>query len=70
MNDKMILINNLKHIRTSRTQLTQEELATLVDCTRQTIIALEQNKYNPSLILALRLAKALDVPVDELFQIE
>jgi putative transcriptional regulator len=70
MSDNLKLINNLKYYRTTKTNLTQEELASIVDCTRQTIIALEQNKYNPSLILALRLAKALDVPVDELFQIE
>lgn len=70
MGDNLKLINNLKHYRTTKTNFTQEELASIVDCTRQTIIALEQNKYNPSLILALRLAKALGVTVDDLFQIE
>lgn len=39
--------------------MTQEELATKVDVTRQTIIVLEQGKYNPSLLLAHRVTKAL-----------
>ncbi|MGI6464041.1 helix-turn-helix transcriptional regulator [Methanobacterium sp.] len=40
-------------------QMTQEELARAVSVTRQTIIALEQGKYNPSLVLAYRITKAL-----------
>lgn len=40
-------------------KITQEELAELVDVTRQTIIALEQGRYNPSLILAYKITKAL-----------
>ncbi|MFA0848053.1 MAG: helix-turn-helix transcriptional regulator [Methanobacterium formicicum] len=40
-------------------KMTQEELAEAVDVTRQTIIALEQGRYNPSLILAYRVTKAL-----------
>lgn len=64
------LINHLKEIRQSQSELTQETLANRVDCTRQTIIALEQNKYNPSLILALRIAKELNVSVNDIFEIE
>ncbi len=40
-------------------KMTQEELATRVDATRQTIIALEQGRYNPSLFLAYRITVAL-----------
>lgn len=40
-------------------KITQEELADKVDVTRQTIIALEQNKYNPSLILSYKITKIL-----------
>ena len=40
-------------------KMTQEELAEAVDVTRQTIIALEQGKYNPSLILAYKITKVL-----------
>jgi putative transcriptional regulator len=49
---------------------TQESLAEAVGCTRQTIIALEKNKYNPSLALALRLAKELETSVEQLFKLE
>lgn len=45
--------------------MTQEELAEEVDVTRQTIIALEQGRYNPSLILAYRVTNALRRPYIE-----
>ena len=50
--------------------MTQEELASKVNCTRQTIIALEQHKYIPSIELAFRVARAFDVPLEEVFQYE
>ncbi len=45
--------------RRKRAAMTQEELAAKVGVTRQTVIALEQGKYNPSLQLAYRIARAL-----------
>jgi putative transcriptional regulator len=48
--------------------MTQEELAKLADCTRQTIIALEQGKYVPSIDLAFRIANAFGVKLEEVFQ--
>ena len=50
--------------------MTQEELANKAGCTRQTIIALEQVKYVPSIELAFRIAKAFNVPLEEVFQYE
>jgi putative transcriptional regulator len=50
--------------------MTQEELADKVGCTRQTIIALEQGKYIPSIELAFRVARAFGVPLEEVFQYE
>jgi putative transcriptional regulator len=50
--------------------MTQEELANKAGCTRQTIIALEQNKYVPSVELAFRVAKAFGLPLEEVFQDE
>ncbi|MFO8037535.1 MAG: helix-turn-helix transcriptional regulator [Anaerolineales bacterium] len=47
--------------------MTQQELAENVGVTRQTIIALEQEKYSPSLELAFRIARAFDVPLEEVF---
>jgi putative transcriptional regulator len=48
--------------------MTQQELAEKVGCTRQTIIAVEQGKYVPSLELAFRIAEVLGVPLEEVFQ--
>lgn len=59
--------NNIRLIRRGKADITQDELARLVGCTRQTIVALEKEKYNPSLALALKISSVLGVPVDELF---
>jgi putative transcriptional regulator len=50
--------------------LRQEDLATSLGVTRQTINAIENNKYNPSLELAMKLAKLLNITIEELFIIE
>lgn len=47
--------------------LTQQELADAVEATRQTIGLIEKDRYNPSLALCIRIAKALDKTLDELF---
>ena len=59
--------NKVRLYRRIREGMTQERLAKAVGVTRQTIIALERGKYNPSVILALKLSKALGVAVEELF---
>ncbi len=58
--------NKIKELR-ARYNLTQEELAKKVGVRRETIVFLEQGKYNPSLLLAHNVAKALKVSIDELF---
>ncbi len=50
--------------------LTQEELANKVSVSRQTINAMEANKYVPSTVLALKIAKVFNKPVEELFILE
>lgn len=62
--------NNIRIIRRGKADITQDELAHLVGCTRQTIVALEKEKYNPSLALAIKIARILDVSIDELFKLE
>lgn len=62
--------NNIRMIRRGKADITQDELARLVGCTRQTIVALEKEKYNPSLSLALKIADNLGVSVDDLFTLE
>ncbi len=47
--------------------LSQEELAHIVNVSRQTIILIEQGKYNPSLKLCIAISKALNTTLDELF---
>ena len=59
----------IKEYRT-RLNLTQEKLAEMVGVRRETIIFLEQGRYNPSLRLAYNVARALQTTVDELFIFE
>ena len=58
--------NRIKMLRAMH-DTTQEELANKLDVSRQTILAIEKNKYDPSLKLAFKIAKFFKVPVEELF---
>jgi putative transcriptional regulator len=62
--------NNIRRLRFDRSEMTQEELAARAGCTRQTIIALEQGKYVPSIELAFRIARVFGVNIEEVFQYE
>ena len=62
--------NRIRRLRFDHDEMTQEELANRAGCTRQTIIALEQGKYIPSIELAFRIAGAFNVPLEEVFQYE
>lgn len=66
MDEKIVLKNKLKEARMAK-NLSQDELAKLVGTTRQTIIAIEKNGFNPSSKLALLLCIALDKKFEELF---
>lgn len=61
--------NRIKEYR-KQYKLTQEELANNLGVTRQTIIAIENAKYNPTLELAMRLAKYLNTTIEDLFTLE
>ena len=63
------MTNKIKELRRAR-GYRQEDLAAALGVTRQTIIASENNKYDPSLPLAMRLARYLDTTVEELFRLE
>jgi len=69
MGDTMIR-NNIRRLRFDRDEMTQEELGQRAGCTRQTIIALEQGKYVPSLELAFRIARTFGVTVEQVFLYE
>jgi putative transcriptional regulator len=64
---KRRLNNNIRTLRFFNDEMTQQQLAEKVGVTRQTIIALEQGKYAPSLELAFRIALAFAVPLEEVF---
>jgi putative transcriptional regulator len=61
-----MLTNRIKVLRAEK-DLTQQQLAEAVGVIRQTIIAIEQNKYQPSVALALRIARFFKVHVEEVF---
>lgn len=61
--------NRIKELRRAR-GLRQEDLANLLGVSRQTVVAMENNKYDPSLALALRVAKLLEQPVEDIFILE
>lgn len=63
------MINRVK-IRRTELDIGQEELARLVGVTRQAIHSIEKGKYQPSVILAYKLAKVLDIDINELFKLE
>lgn len=60
--------NDIRSLRFAHGELTQAELADRVGVTRQTIIAIEQGKYSPSLEMAFQIARVFGVPLDEVFQ--
>ncbi|NUM47682.1 MAG: helix-turn-helix transcriptional regulator [Anaerolineales bacterium] len=64
---KRHLSNNIRRLRFEHGEMTQQQLAEQVGVTRQTIIAMEQDKYSPSLELAFRIALVFGVPLEEVF---
>ncbi|WP_194746628.1 helix-turn-helix transcriptional regulator [Staphylococcus chromogenes] len=61
--------NNVSKFR-KKAGLTQQELSDLVGVTRRTVISLEKGNYTPSLLLALNIAKVLDVDINKIFSLK
>lgn len=59
---------NLKELRKAK-KMSQQELAQLVGVRRETIVHLENNRYNPSLEMALKIAEIFQLPVEDIFQL-
>jgi putative transcriptional regulator len=59
--------NNIRVMRFHNNEMTQQELADRTGVTRQTIVAIEQGKYSPSLELAFRIARVFNKPLEEVF---
>ena len=68
MPKKTRITNSIRALRFAAGAMTQAELAEKVGLTRQTIIAIEQGRYSPSLEMAFQIAKAFGVPLDDVFQ--
>ena len=62
------IVTNLKELRKAK-KMSQQELAQLVGVRRETIVHLENNRYNPSLEMALKIAEIFQLPVEDIFQL-
>ena len=60
--------NSIRALRFANGEMTQAELAARIDVTRQTIIAIEQGRYSPSLEMAFQIARVFRVPLEQVFQ--
>jgi putative transcriptional regulator len=60
--------NSIRALRFANGEMTQVELAARVDVTRQTIIAIEQGRYSPSLEMAFQIARVFNLPIEDVFQ--
>jgi putative transcriptional regulator len=60
--------NSIRTLRFTHGEMTQAELADRIGVTRQTVIAIEQGRYSPTLEMAFRIAHVFGVPLDDVFQ--
>lgn len=60
--------NSIRALRFAHGEMTQAELGERIGVTRQTVLAIEQGKYSPSLELAFQIARVFGVPLDDVFQ--
>lgn len=65
---KAEITNRVRRLRFEHGEMTQQELATRVGCTRQTIIVLEKERYVPSLSLAFEISRVFDASIEEVFE--
>jgi putative transcriptional regulator len=63
-----LVTNSIRSLRFANGEMTQADLADRVGLTRQTIIAIEQGRYSPTLEIAFQIARVFRVPLDDVFQ--
>lgn len=63
-----LVTNEIRALRFKHGEMTQQDLADRIGVTRQTVNAIEGNKYSPSLEVAFRIARVFDVPMEHVFQ--
>jgi putative transcriptional regulator len=61
------ITNSIRALRFAHGEMTQAQLAQQIGVTRQTIIAIEQGRYSPSLEMAFQIARVFRVPIDQVF---
>lgn len=66
----MAFSNNIRRLRFEQDQMTQKALSELIGVTRQTVNAIEGNKYSPSLEVAFKIARVFDKNVEDVFRYE
>jgi len=64
---KFEITNNIRKLRFNHDEMTQQELAKNVEVSRQTIVAIENGKYSPSLEVAFRIANVFEIKLEEVF---
>lgn len=67
---KATISNRIRALRFAHGEMTQQALADQAGCTRQTIMMLEQERYVPSLVLAIRIARVFSQPIEQVFTLE
>ncbi len=67
---KLVISNNIRKLRFFHNEMTQQELAKKTEVTRQTIVAIENGKYSPTLDLAFRIADVFGISLEEVFSHE
>lgn len=70
MMGKLTITNNIRRLRFDANEMTQKELAERVGVTRQTIVAIENAKYSPTLELAILISRVFEQPLEAVFNIE
>jgi putative transcriptional regulator len=68
MGKRTRVTNRLRELRFAAGEMTQAELADRIGMTRQTVIAIEQGRYAPSLEVAFKIARVFDVPLEHVFR--
>ncbi|MEX1308442.1 MAG: helix-turn-helix transcriptional regulator [Eubacteriales bacterium] len=66
----MHLTNHIRKLRFEHDEMTQAELAEKIDVSRMTIYSIEKGNYVPSTVLALKIAKVFNLPVESIFSLE
>lgn len=67
---KVLITNNIRKLRFHANEMTQQDLADKTGVTRQTIVAIENGKYFPSLELAFRIAHVFQTPLESVFSFD